>query len=248
MKRLLLSIFVVFWMEFLVMCSTIAYEMRISLCFEYSNFIEFEDIRGYIELENKSQQPFVMDEKSEGNVCHIRVKVSRYNTQEYLRPLTNLITEIVIFPDENKKIFFNLSDIYDMTKQGSYIVQAEVQWNNQCFVSEKRVIEVVRGIEILSSWKMLPGHTDRIATYSLRYIVRNRSEFLYIVAYEEGRMCYGVYNLGSIVRVMKPEINISNDGTIIVKHRSAANNITTSVLKISEEGLKLVDQSFSTSM
>ena len=124
----------------------------------------------------------------------------------------------------------NLQAAYKITDTGPYMVTTRVEWGGKIFVSPKLFLDVLPGLEIGKLVAGIPEDPSAMRTYTLRTLNRDRSEvvFLRINDDEEGT-CYGVFDLGTIVRMFQPKLLVDEVGDIHVLHQSGPWQFTHSV-------------------
>jgi hypothetical protein len=123
----------------------------------------------------------------------------------------------------------NLLNSYELRRAGPYDIRARVVWNGTAFLSPKVLLDVVPGIEIDRFAAGVPGGGG-VRTSTLRMQQRERSDHLFIRIEDEGQgQCLGVYDLGPLVRLYKPRIQMDGAGNIHVLHQSGPWRYTHSV-------------------
>lgn len=118
-----------------------------------------------------------------------------------------------------------LHDTYDVRQPRPYTVQARLIWRNQVFTSPRINLEVVPGLEIAKVSAVILGDEPEVSarrTYALRTLSRNQQEVLIARVDDPDRhLCYGVINLGRLVRSTPPVIRVDGEGRAHVLHRSS---------------------------
>ena len=131
---------------------------------------------------------------------------------------------------QTQKFSVNLISVYRMTDTGPYTIRARVEWGSKAFLSQKVFVDVDPGLEIGRLVGSVPGAQGQTRTYMLRTLTRNRGERVFLrIDDEEGGRCYGVLDLGGIVRLFKPVMQVDQFGNIHVLHQSGPDQFTHSV-------------------
>ena len=163
-------------------------------------------------------------------------QVRRINQRPFFSPRR-------LMPDEQTDIMFDITRFFDFSHEGRYRVEMELLWNERSYAAPARIVEVVRGMELTSIQRSVPGYSNVDRVFTLRYWRRDGGEKLFLVVEEpRGSTIQGVFELGALMRVSTPRINADRHGNVVVVHQSAPNRYTRTVLKSTGEGVSLVDQ------
>ncbi len=132
--------------------------------------------------------------------------------------------KVVIPPD---KVFTHTIDLltrYQIRNTGPYTVTARVEWKDKVFISAKVYIDVLPGLAI--GQPLVTGLSDdsgATRTYSLMTLNRDRGERLFLsIKDDQGGKCYGVFDLGPVLRLYEPVMRVDGDGNIHVVHQCSA--------------------------
>lgn len=221
-------------------------QIDVTLEMEHPSFLQFEPVMAFVSARNDSDSDLVIDEDKAGESAHLRIVVqkgrdepaARINKQPCVRKLT-------VETGKTRDIMVDVSAWWDLTAMGRYIINATVERGGIAVQSNKKVIDVVAGIEIGALVKNAPGDARVTRKYSLRYWARGGGERLFLRADEvETGVNYGVFQLGPLVRVFKPEIKVDGEGNLTVLHQSAADCYTRSLFRSSGESVRFVDQTY----
>jgi hypothetical protein len=124
----------------------------------------------------------------------------------------------------------NLQDAYRITETGPYTITARVEWGGKVFVSPKLFLDVLPGLEIAKLVSGIPEDPNAMRTYTLRTLNRDRREVAFLRINDEDKgMCYGVFELGAIVRMFAPKLQVDEIGNVHVLHQSGPWQFTHSV-------------------
>jgi len=204
-------------------------------------YIVGEAVMAKVVVENNVEVPLVFD-KSYHN-AELEVCVSRDRASARIPFVGSVDREFVIMPNESAAELVDVGSLVDLNVSGSFQVKARVRYEGLLFTSQSKGIDIVRGVEIVSRKRSLSGYSLQLLTYSLRYISRNKSEYVFLVVKDEnGTKSYGTIRLGPIVRVMQPTINFDDDGQVIIVHQSGRKRFTRSVIAVHNDGSDFVEQ------
>ena len=105
-----------------------------------------------------------------------------------------------------------------------------MEWGGKVFISPKLFLDVLPGLEISKLVAGIPEDPNAVRSYTLRTLNRDRTEVVFLRINDDDRgMCYGVFELGTIVRLFEPKLQTDEVGNIHVLHQSGPWQFTHSV-------------------
>jgi hypothetical protein len=155
-----------------------------------------------------------------------------------------MTSRIEVEPGERQEVMIDISQPYGLARAGRYFVAARAQVNGRRYESNRLAFDVVPGIELASTTRSLPGYADLVRHYSLRYWDRDQREYLFLRVDGERGENYGLFELGPLIRVFPPGIDVDKFGNVKVVHQSGGNRFTHSTFISSRDGVRFVDQVF----
>ena len=137
---------------------------------------------------------------------------------------------VTIKPGDTFSGKVNLQAAYKITDTGPYTVTSRVEWGGKVFISPKLFLDVLPGLEISKLVAGIPEDPNAVRSYTLRTLNRDRSEVVFLRINDDDReLCYGVFELGTIVRLFEPKLLTDEVGNIHVLHQSGPWQFTHSV-------------------
>jgi hypothetical protein len=137
---------------------------------------------------------------------------------------------VTIKPGDTFSGKVNLQATYKITKTGPYVISTRVEWGGKVFISPKLFWDVLPGLEISKLVAGIPEDSSAVRSYTLRTLNRDRKEVVFLRINDDDRsMCYGVFELGAIVRLFEPKLQTDEIGNIHVLHQSGPWQFTHSV-------------------
>lgn len=129
-----------------------------------------------------------------------------------------LLDEVELAPGEARSWEFNLPRLYALGERGRYKLQAVVEWGGVSYGSAPAYLELVKGFELARLRAGVPDDPDASRTYVLEYITKDNSEenLCLRIEDEKARELYGVFNLGRVVRVRPPDLQVDESGNVHV--------------------------------
>jgi hypothetical protein len=218
--------------------------LRLDVRMENPSVLQYEHVVAFLTLYNDTAQPLVIDESAGKVRVEFLIRNDAGDTTAKYDD-SRVVGSLVVKADSKEETMVELSDFYDMRHTGRYLVSAGVTWNGTTYNSDSRVVEVVTGLEITSASKSVPGYPNHQRTYSLKYSTRNHVENLFLVVSEEpSKMNYGVFCLGPLVRVNKPQIDVDRSGRVHILHQQDGDVYVHSYFQSDRDGVQFVDHRY----
>ncbi len=220
--------------------------LRLSLRVDPSSAVEFEAVTAYVSIANEGDQIFTLDEADEILPSRLFFIIEMKRDERVNRTDSKShVKKTRLMPGEKREVTANISASYDITTRGRYVVKAVVEAGKYRYESNAVVLDVVRGIELSSAIKTVPGYSEREREYSLRYHWRDKKEILFLCVYENnGRVNFGVFPLGPLLRVNKPVMNIDRLGVVTVVHQTNRDCFIRSKFESNQDGVFFVEQKY----
>ena len=177
-----------------------------------SRYLAFEEIPVTLEIVNQASRELVIGgEKAE---AYLSFDI-RNNRSESIARHPDQALEIIRIPARStvtRKI--NLLKYYDLRKIGAYTLRARVEWKDKYYYSANGYFDVIQG-DTLGSIISEYDPDGSFRTYTLETIQRDRMEMAFM-RIEDENSCYGVFPLGTIIKLYKPVMIVDSVGKIHV--------------------------------
>jgi hypothetical protein len=222
-----------------------AADLAVALEFEHTKLLRFEPVIAFVTIENQAATPFVIESAREDPRARVRLRVER--RYEPLAPVNArpLVRALEILPGKQQRLMIRLSSQYDVTALGGYNVTAVADWNDRSYASQTVHLEVEDGLPLTSATRSAPGAPGAVRTYALRYLAREGNERLFLcVDEEETGLNYGVFDLGRLVRVVPPKLELDASGNVMVIHQATRGCYLWTLFKATRDGVTFVDQTY----
>ncbi|MDD4869509.1 MAG: hypothetical protein PHR77_03020 [Kiritimatiellae bacterium] len=221
-------------------------DLRVVLKLSPVSAIQFETINAYVSVLNDSDREFILDESDRENKAHAVFIVER-KRDDIVKRIDDRppVKKLVIASGAKQDFISDVSLLYDLGTTGRYVVKAAIEVGNIRYESNPVVLDIVRGIELASVSRSVPGYPDRVRRYILRYWTREKREFIFLcVDEDDGKTSYGVFLLGGLIRVNKPTINVDRKGNVKVIHQTNRDCFIWSEFESNQDGVFFIDQSY----
>ncbi|MBM4147979.1 MAG: hypothetical protein FJ224_02895 [Lentisphaerae bacterium] len=223
-------------------------DLGMAVQMEHRSYLKFENIHAFVTVRNSGFDEISVVDPSENRDVTLKPVLERLPggqlPEEEDRPG---IRPFRLRSGAKELVHFDVTKWFGPLAQGKYAISVEFRLGSASYRSEKILFDVVGGIEITRQQRSVPGYPDRVLTYSLRYWHRpdrgHPAEWLFLVVDDEDEgLNYGVFNLGRLLRVTHPEMDIEPGGIVRVVHQMGRDCFARSVLSVSGAGVHFVDQ------
>ncbi len=204
-------------------------QIGVSLRLEHSRLLTFEPVRATVTIENQTAAPLYLSDGSDEARLFFDVEPSPGESLAR-REAPMFVEPWVIPPRRTGTRTFDLLQLYRLADAAPYSVVARVEWDNTGFASAKSFFDLLPGMEIARYRAVLGSDPSARRTFWLRTLTRDRKDMLFLrIDDEEAELCYGVFELGPVVRIYRPALRFDRDDRIHVLHQSAPARFTHSV-------------------
>ncbi len=214
-----------------------------SMKLEHSVFLRFEDIRATITIYNDTDDPYIIDGVATRGESQLFFDVLYKGDRLKPREGEPYVGRLLVLPDEKREVVIDLCDAYPLSREGRYFIKVVASQSGEVWESDATMIDIVPGMPIASTERMVAGYRDRLRRYSLRYWPREGHEALFLSVDEvKGGHNYGVFELGKLVRVRKPSIRVDRKGEVRVWHQTGSDRYLFSKLQSRPDSVMFVGQ------
>lgn len=225
--------------------ATAAAQINVGLRSEFQSVLLNETLNVFVTIQNRTGATIVMNPDGGGNI-DLRFAVMRETDPDKRIPRSStrpLVSGVMAREGETHECMVDLAHAYDVGGEGRYVIAAEIEWRGRVYRSAEIMVEIVRGIELMSKEAALRGYEDFFRKFSLRYWHRDKYEHLFLCVDEpDSGDNVGVYDLGCVVRVFKPALVVEPAGDVLVVHQSGPDRYTRTAFKGTRGGFYFVDQ------
>ncbi|HBA82982.1 MAG TPA: hypothetical protein DCZ95_02705 [Verrucomicrobia bacterium] len=196
---------------------------------ENEETLVYEPVRLTFQIINNTGADLVFQGTNANAVLDFEVVLSP-GEQQVRRTRETLFPQGLTIPSRKTVVrMIDLLGSYDLRKEGPYRIKTRVTWNGTEYLSPKVLLDITPGSEIDRFAAGVPGGGG-LRTCTLRIQRRERTEHLFLrIDDEEQGQCLGVYDLGQLVRLYKPRMQMDAEGNIHVLHQSGPWRYTHSV-------------------
>lgn len=224
MKRSLTSIMVMLW-------ATVSAHAQIEFRCRLVNtkVLQFESIPVEVTIGNNTSEPLTLGGARGSATLLFDVESS---PGVLVQPTGALLVtnRLTVKHAETTKFTVDLLPSYNIRSTGPYTITGRLEWRDKVFVGSKMYLDVLPGLEIARMSAGVPGLPGVTRTYSLRTLNRDRTERVFLRITDDNGQCYGVVDLGGIVRMYKPVLRVDEEGNIQVVHQNGPSSFIRHVI------------------
>ena len=195
-------------------------QIQISCRIEPTRAVLYEPIIATIRIQNTTGRAITLRDDTPGARLWMEIEQQPGRTMRQTSPFV-LGNPLVVPPRETITHRINIAQAYDMRNTGPYTIRARLDWDGTAYVSGKVFVDVVPGLEVKRLMgAVAPDGTGR-RLYRLLSLNRDRGEHLFLRIDDESQgLCYGVMDLGRIVRVQSPMMQVDGANHIHILHQA----------------------------
>ena len=197
-------------------------QVEISLSIEPVRALLYEQIYAKVVIRNNTGGVLSFDAEHDSARFFFELERDRHNAVKQ-NDHTPLLFGHKLVPAGSTTNVFNLTALYAMQSRGLYRTRAYLEWNGLLFSSHPVELEILKGFEIAKMIAGVPGEQGMMRTYILEYMTQEKGEQVYLrIEDANAATVFGMYRLGHIVRVRKPEMKIDEAGNVHVLFQTLA--------------------------
>jgi len=194
----------------------------VGIAFEAGSYVIGEDIPIRVLVRNNTTQPLLL---GQGEMPTAVLDVSRVNDPQRVSlardPKGCLPRPLRLAPGEERFFDLNLSREVDLTRQGKYFVHFGVIHAGLRYDTQVKVVEIVPGSIVSEGTQLFRKFPGRQRRLTLVRWPRDHVDrlFLRVEDIPDGRV-FPTVMLGAYLPLMKPRLNIADNGEVTVLHRA----------------------------
>jgi hypothetical protein len=203
-------------------------QVELSIDLVHDKILLHESAPVRVEIRNNTANPIRLGDP--GAPSALLFDVAEPSGQLARRTRRNALREaITIDPWRTTDVTADLLDSVALYRPGPYTVSARLALAERFFSSNKAYLDVVSGLTLAEIRAAGPPDGD-LLTFSLLGLQRERAQFIFLkVLHPAKNVSLGVFPLGRMVPLLKPQMMFDRDGRLHVLHQSGPDRYTHSV-------------------
>lgn len=232
-----------------VMCMASAWvhgqSVELTVRVAHGAFVTGEPASIVVRLTNRGATPIVIDDHElyrDNRLVLALSGASRHGVVEPLRP-DSIVADLMLAQDETFTQEIALADWYPLLPEGRHYVTAVLFHNGRRYESDRRLFDVVPGLELARLSTAAPGQPGRERLFKLVYLARDQREFVFLRSEDAPqKRVWTTLRLGPIVRLTPPSLAADPAGTILVRHQATRNRFQVTRIRSEADGLRVLNE------
>ena len=221
-----------------------AQSLQLDVSLEYDSFVLNEAVTLSLAVTPLGVAPFIVDDYGDYTQNTLSV-ILRHEAEGFIDPVRTdpPFGTLMAQAGKPEKVSCKLNDWFPLFRQGRYTVQVVARRGNESIASPLVTFQIVKGLEISSTVRMLPGQENLARRYTLLYWPRQQREELFLRIEEvPDDNAIALFRLGRVMRVEPPRLEFGANGRVTVVHQIARDRFVRTVLRSDTDNLDVVEQ------
>lgn len=220
-----------------------AQQIEVGLTLAYNNFVIGEPVLVQLEMLNATRD--LIDIGGKDSKDRIMVEITKGGQYNDLKPFNSdpVAGAFQLKPGQSAQHKVELDKWFSLIQEGKYVVRLMVVHNGIRYESTKKSFDVVPGIPVKEGVQMFVKNQELKRLFKLVYWHRNQADRLFLrIEDEPGERIWDSIDLGALMRMTPPKLDISPDGEITVVHRSTQDAFIRTVLWSLPNSVEVVER------
>ncbi len=220
-----------------------AQQIEVGLTLAYNNFVIGEPVLVQLEMLNATRD--LIDIGGKDSKDRIMVEITKGGQYNDLKPFNSdpVAGAFQLKPGQSTQHKVELDKWFSLIQEGKYVVRLMVVHNGIRYESTKKSFDVVPGIPVKEGVQMFVKNQELKRLFKLVYWHRNQADRLFLrIEDEPGERIWDSIDLGALMRMTPPKLDISPDGEITVVHRSTQDAFIRTVLWSLPNSVEVVER------
>lgn len=221
-----------------------AQSLQLDVSLECDSFVLNEAVTLSLSITPLGVAPFIVDDYGDYKQNTLSI-ILRHEGEGFIDPFRAdpPFGTVMAAPGHAEKVTCKLNDWFPLFRQGRYTVQVVARRGAESVASPLVSFQIVNGLEISSTVRILPNQERKARRYTLLYWPRQQREelFLRVEDVAEGNVV-ALFRLGRVMRVEPPRIEFGANGRVTVVHQVSRDRFVRTVLLSDAENLDVVEQ------
>ncbi len=220
-----------------------AQQMDVSITLAYNNFLVGEPVLVQFEVLNATRDPIKIGGTDSKDALLVEItKGGQYND---IKPFNSapIAGVFQLDPGQSFQHKVELDKWFSLIQEGKYVVRLVIVHGGMRYESSKKSFDVVPGIPVGNGVQMFVKAQELKRLFKLVYWYRNEADRLFLQIQDEpGSRIWDTIDLGTVMRVSPPKLDISPEGEVTVVHRSTQDAFIRTVLWSLPNSVEVVER------
>jgi hypothetical protein len=220
-----------------------AQQIEVSMTLAYTVFVVGEPV--LVQIETVNATPDLLDIGSEQAKDTVFVEITkggRHSEVEAFNP-ASIVGVVQLKPGQTFKHKVELDKWFPLVAEGRYGVRTVLVHDGTRYESSKKSFDVVPGLPVQDAVQMFVKRPNTKRMFKLVYWHRNQCERLFLrVEDDPAGKVWDSLDLGSLLRLTAPRLDISPEGEVTVVHRATQDAFIRTVLWSLPDSVEVVER------
>lgn len=223
--------------------SAAAQQIDVSMTLAYNAYVMGEPVLVQLEALNATRD--LLEVGAAGSRDVMLVEVSRAGQLGELKafnaePITG---SVQLKPGQTMQHKVELDKWFPLVQEGKYLVRFVLVHNGIRYESPKKSFDIVPGLPLKDAVQMFVTKQNLKRLFKLVYWHRNQTDRLFLrIEDDPGSRVWDSIDLGTMMRMTPPKIDISPEGEVTVVHRSTQDAFIRTVLWSLPNSVEVVER------
>lgn len=197
-----------------------AQQLEVNLTLAYTTFITGEPVLAQFDVLNATRDLLQVEQRSSDTAFVEITRGGLYNELPAIRtdPIAGAFE---IKPGQAFQEKVELDKWFPLVEEGRYVARLIVVHGGMRYESLRRSFDVVPGIRVKDGVQMFVHQAQLRRMFKLVHWNRNQTDRLFLrIEDEPGRKVWDTIDLGVVLRIADPKLDIAPDGEVTVVHRA----------------------------
>jgi hypothetical protein len=220
-----------------------AQQVEVKLTLAYNAFVVGEPVLVQVEALNATRD--LIEVGGAGAKDVLFVEITRGGQYEELSPFNKepLAGAVSLKPGQTFQHKVELDKWYALIEPGQYMVRAVLVHGGVRYESTKKTFDVVPGLPLSEGVQMFVNRQSLKRLFKLVYWHRNQNDRLFLRMEDDpGGRVWDTIDLGVLLRLSPPKIDISPEGEVTVVHRATQDAFIRTVVWSLPDNVEVVER------
>ena len=220
-----------------------AQQVELTLTLAYNAFVVGEPVLVQVEVLNTMRD--MLDVGGKDSKDALLVEITKGGQYEEVTPFSDapVAGAFQLKPGQRLQQKVELDKWFPVVEEGKYIVRVVLVHDGMRYESVKKSFDVVPGIPIRDGVQMFVKRQTQKRLFKLVFWHRNQTDRLFLrIEDDPSGKVWDSLDLGALLRLSEPKIDISPEGEVTVLHRSTQDAFIRTVLWSLPDSVEVVER------
>lgn len=220
-----------------------AQQIEVGMTLAYSVFLTGEPVLVQFDVLNATRNVIDVGGKDSPDTVLVELSLGGQNNPVACVNATPVAGRFRLNPGQAMQHRVELDKWFPVLHEGKYFARLVVVHAGMRYESAKKSFDVVPGIPLHEGVQMFVGQQNLKRVFRLVYWHRNQSDRLFLrIEDDPGAKVWDTMDLGDVMRMMPPKLDISPEGEVTVVHRASQDAFLRTMLWSLPDAVEVVER------